>query len=236
MTLELEIVKIIAIILALLLSIIGHEIMHGWTAYRFGDNTAKNQGRLNINPIKHIDPIGSILVPSVLFVMSSGQFAFGWAKPVPVNMHTVIANRGTNGAVAVSLAGITYNFLLVAIFSFIYLFLMTINILDMPKTSINILNIFDTTTADIINDFLYYFVTYSIIINAILGFFNLWPIPPLDGSQAIRYFAQSKKWYGFVAWMDKIYPYGMFILIALIASGAASYLFKPLLWLLAQIL
>ncbi len=216
MTLELEIVKIIAIILALLLAIIGHEIMHGWTAYRFGDNTAKNARRLSINPIKHIDPVGSLLVPIVLFVISSGNFTFGWAKPVPVNMHTVIANRGTNGAIGVSLAGISYNFTLVAIFAFIYF------VMGEPSSLLGI--------------FVSNFIVQSIIINAALGFFNLWPIPPLDGSQAIRYFAQGKKWYGFVAWMDKIYPYGMFILIALIASGAASYLFQPLLWLLAQIL
>ncbi len=215
MTLELEIVKIIAIILALLLAIIGHEIMHGWTAYRFGDNTAKNQGRLSINPIKHIDPIGSLLLPGFLFVVGS-PFLFGWAKPVPVNMHTVIRNRGTNGAIGVALAGISYNFALVAIFAFIY------SMMGEPSSLLGI--------------FISIFVMQSIIINAALGFFNLWPIPPLDGSQAIRYFAQGKKWYGFVAWMDKIYPYGMFILIALIASGAASYLFKPLLWLLAQIL
>jgi Zn-dependent protease len=215
MTLELEIVKIIAIILALLLAIIGHEIMHGWTAYRFGDSTAKSQGRLSINPIKHIDPIGSIVLPVFLFVVGS-PFLFGWAKPVPVNMHTVIANRGTNGAIGVALAGISYNFALVTIFTLIY------SMIGEPSSLLGI--------------FLSIFIVQSIIINAALGFFNLWPIPPLDGSQAIRYFAQGKKWYGFVAWMDKIYPYGMFILIALIASGAASYLFKPLLWLLAQIL
>jgi len=215
MTLELEIVKIIAIILALLLAIIGHEIMHGWTAYRFGDNTAKSLGRLSINPIKHIDPIGSIVLPGFLFVVGS-PFLFGWAKPVPINMHTVIANRGTNGAIGVSLAGISYNFTLVAIFAFIY------SVMGEPSSLLGI--------------FISIFIVQSIIINAALGFFNLWPIPPLDGSQAIRYFAQGKKWYGFVTWMDKIYPYGMFILIALIASGAASYLFQPLLWLLAQIL
>lgn len=215
MTLELEIVKIIAIILALLLAIIGHEIMHGWTAYRFGDSTAKSQGRLSINPIKHIDPIGSIVLPVFLFVVGS-PFLFGWAKPVPVNMHTVIRNRGTNGAIGVALAGISYNFALVAIFALIY------SMMGEPSSLLGI--------------FVSIFIMQSIIINAALGFFNLWPIPPLDGSQALKYFAMGKKWYGFTAWLDKIYPYGMFILIALIASGAASYLFKPLLWLLAQIL
>lgn len=215
MTIEMEIIKILATILALLISIIGHEIMHGWTAYRFGDNTAKNLGRLNINPIKHIDPVGSIILPGFLFIVGS-PFLFGWAKPVPVNMHTVIANRGTKGAIGVSLAGISYNFVLVAIFAFIY------SMIGEPSSIVGI--------------FVSIFIIQSIIINAVLGFFNLWPIPPLDGSQALRYFALGNRWYSIVAWLDKVYPYGMFILIAIIATPIASYLFKPISWLLSKIL
>ncbi|MDD5405855.1 MAG: site-2 protease family protein [Sulfurovaceae bacterium] len=213
--LEMEIVKIVAIILALLLSIIGHEIMHGWAAYRFGDNTAKNSGRLSINPIKHIDPIGSLLLPGFLFLVGS-PFLFGWAKPVPVNMNIVLANRGTKGAIGVSLAGIGYNFALVAIFALIYL--------NMGEPS-SLLGIFVST-----------FIIQSIVINAVLGFFNLWPIPPLDGSEALKYFAYSKRWYGMVSWLEKIYPYGFFILLAILATPIASYAFKPIEWLLTKIL
>lgn len=215
MMLEMEIVKIVAIILALLLSIIGHEIMHGWAAYRFGDNTAKNSGRLSINPIKHIDPIGSLLLPGFLFLVGS-PFLFGWAKPVPVNMNIVLANRGTKGAIGVSLAGIGYNFALVAIFALIYL--------NMGEPS-SLLGIFVST-----------FIIQSIVINAVLGFFNLWPIPPLDGSEALKYFAYSKRWYGMVSWLEKIYPYGFFILLAILATPIASYAFKPIEWLLTKIL
>ena len=108
---ETEIIKAITMVTALLVAIIGHEIMHGLVAYKYGDNTAKNLGRLKINPIVHIDPVGTILVPAMLF-FSGAPFIFGWAKPVPINISTVMRNGGTTAAVAVSLAGITYNFVI----------------------------------------------------------------------------------------------------------------------------
>jgi len=101
---EAEIIKIISMIIALMVAIIGHEIMHGWVAYKYGDNTAKSLGRLKINPLVHIDPVGSILVPGMLF-FSGAPFIFGWAKPVPININTVMRNGGAGAAVAVSLAG-----------------------------------------------------------------------------------------------------------------------------------
>jgi len=103
---EIEILKVIASILALAVAIIGHEIMHGYIAYRYGDNTAKSQGRLSINPIVHVDLVGTIILPAVLYI-TGAPFLFGWAKPVPVNISTVIRNGGYNGAIAVALAGIT---------------------------------------------------------------------------------------------------------------------------------
>lgn len=218
MNTDFEIIRITGIALAFIIAIVGHEIMHGYTAHKLGDNTAKALGRLSINPIKHIDPIGSLLVPGVLFAIGA-PFIFGWAKPVPVNMHTVIQNGGENGAIKVSLAGVTFNFLLVAIFSFIYLFL------DSPS------NIFET--------FFNTFVAYGIIINAILGYFNLWPIPPLDGSQALKYFAMKHKWYNLVVWINKLAPYGFFILMAIIfiqRKLEINILFKPIYWLISKIL
>ncbi|MDD5359889.1 MAG: site-2 protease family protein [Sulfurovaceae bacterium] len=215
MNTDFDIIKIIAIALAFIIAIVGHEIMHGYAAYKLGDNTAKALGRLSINPIKHIDPIGSLLVPGVLFAIGA-PFIFGWAKPVPINMHTVMQNGGENGAIKVALAGVTFNFLLVAIFSFIYLFL--------------------SSPSNIVESFFNIFVAYSIIINAILGFFNLWPIPPLDGSQALKYFAMKHKWYSLVVWTNKLAPYGFFILMAIIATPISNYLFKPIYWLISKIL
>jgi len=109
-----DILQISAMVLALAVAIIGHEIMHGLTAYKYGDPTAKMQGRLSINPIVHVDIVGTIIVPALLY-FSNAPFLFGWAKPVPVNMRVVINNGGYNGAIAVSLAGIVYNFFVACI-------------------------------------------------------------------------------------------------------------------------
>jgi len=113
---DVEVVKITAIVLSLAVAIIGHEIMHGYVAYRFGDPTAKDAGRLSINPIVHIDPVGTVVVPLLLYI-SGAPFLFGWAKPVPVNIRTVIYNGGYMAAVAVALAGVTYNFALAVVAS-----------------------------------------------------------------------------------------------------------------------
>ena len=109
-----DFLPILASIIALLIAIIGHEIMHGWVAYKYGDHTAKSAGRLSINPLVHIDPMGSIFVPLMTYYLpvllfGTTGFLFGWAKPVPVNMQTVIRNGGYTAAMQVSLAGIAYN-------------------------------------------------------------------------------------------------------------------------------
>ncbi len=213
---EIEILKVVALILALAIAIIGHEIMHGYIAYKYGDNTAKNAGRLSINPIVHIDPIGTILVPAILY-FSPANFLFGWAKPVPVNMQTVIRNGGYGAAIAVALAGITFNIILAILFATIY-----------PL----VLNPQSLTSA-----FFTMFVTQTIVINVVLAVFNLWPIPPLDGSQAIHFLALKFKWYKVAQFYEKIYPYGMFILFGILFIPQLSQiLFAPAGWILNLIL
>jgi Zn-dependent protease len=207
---EAEIIKLIAMILALVVAIVGHEIMHGWVAYRYGDNTAKSLGRLSINPLIHVDPVGTLLVPAVLY-FSGAPFVFGWAKPVPINMRTVIRNGGTNAAVAVSLAGITYNFVLAA---FCAIFLPS---LMHPQSAFEA--------------FITLFVYQTFIINILLGVFNLWPIPPLDGAQAIRYLAQGWNMHSFVAFYDRIYPYGMILLMIVLFTPLSNLLFAPVGWI-----
>ncbi|WP_294954746.1 site-2 protease family protein [Sulfurovum sp.] len=212
---ELEIIKIIAMVFALAIAIIGHEIMHGWVAYRYGDNTAKSLGRLKINPLVHIDPVGTIIVPALLF-FSGAPFIFGWAKPVPINIDTVIRNGGTNGAVAVSLAGITYNFVLAALCAVIF------PVFAHPDSAVGA--------------FMALFLYQSVVLNVLLGVFNLWPIPPLDGANAIRYLAEGMHWKSFAAFYDKIYPYGMLILIAVLFTPISNYLFQPVTWIVKWLL
>lgn len=203
---ESEIIKIIIMVIALMVAIIGHEIMHGLVAYKYGDNTAKNRGRLKINPLVHIDLVGTVLVPGMLF-FSGAPFIFGWAKPVPVNISTVMRNGGTNAAVAVSLAGITYNFIMAAFCAVLF------QLFSHPTSAVEA--------------FIALFLYQSVVINVLLGVFNLWPIPPLDGANAIRYIAQGLKWRKFAVLYDKIYPYGMLILVAVLFTPLSKALFEP---------
>lgn len=204
-----EIIKIVATVLALAVAIIGHEIMHGYMAYRYGDSTAKDAKRLSINPLVHIDPVGTIVLPAVLF-FSGAPFLFGWAKPVPINIRTVIRNAGYRGAINVSLAGIYYNFGL-ALFASILL-----KYMDLGAIS----SYFEL--------FITYFILQSLIYNVVLGIFNLYPIPPLDGSHALSYFAAWNRWEPIVKFYDSIERYGMVILILLIATPASQYFFAPI--------
>jgi Zn-dependent protease len=209
---EIAVLNIIATILALAVSIIGHEIMHGLVAYKFGDPTAKLAGRLSINPIVHIDPIGTILVPALLYISNAG-FLFGWAKPVPVNIATVVRNGGEPAAIAVSLAGVAYNFLLALLSAF------AIKLIGKPD------GIFEL--------FLVLFFAQSVLINVVLGIFNLWPIPPLDGANAVMHFAKWLGLKGIVRVYEYLFPYGMIILILILATPISQIFFLPVYYLLA---
>ncbi|NLU35161.1 site-2 protease family protein [Wolinella succinogenes] len=197
--------QIITLILALLVAIIGHEIMHGYVAYRYGDFTAKNAGRLSINPLVHIDPIGSILVPGLLYI-SGAPFLFGWAKPVPVDSYVVLKNGGYNAGIAVSLAGIAYNFAL-AILSVLLL---------------GIVN-----TEEFFGAIVALFLLQLTLYNVVLGVFNLWPIPPLDGSRALAYGCLKYRFMSLPRLFGQLEPYGMIILVAILATPLSQWFFYP---------
>ncbi|GIW67187.1 MAG: site-2 protease family protein [Candidatus Parcubacteria bacterium] len=143
--------EIIFIFLILIYSIILHEISHGYVAYKLGDPTAKYEGRLSLNPIPHIDPIGTILLPALTFLTSG--FIFGWAKPVPYNPYNL--KNPNRDSIYIALAGPLTNICLAIIFSFLYKFF--------PLQAF----------------------LFGLRINLVLAFFNLLPIPPLDGSKIL---------------------------------------------------
>ncbi len=208
---QMSYMEVLASVLSLMIAIIGHEIMHGLIAYKYGDDTAKNAGRLSINPIVHVDIVGTIIVPSILF-LSGAPFMFGWAKPVPIDMRTVLRNGGYNGAIAVSLAGITYNFILAIIASFIF-----------PYFNIQ-------------GSFIGYLLYTLVVYNVVLGIFNLYPIPPLDGAHAVEFFARKIGLDAVSNFYEKIERYGMIILLIFIATPLANYFFYPAIYIIDLLL
>ena len=193
---------IFASIIALLIAIIGHEIMHGWIAYKYGDTTAKNAGRLSINPLVHIDPFGSILVPLMTYFIpmllgASSGFLFGWAKPVPVNMQTVIRKGGYNAAMQVSLGGIAYNLFLATLFSII------------------LTNIY---TPDTKESFIVALAWSLVQINIVLAVLNLLPVPGFDGAHFLSYLSLKFKIYKLAEFLAKAEPYGMIVIIIILVT------------------
>ncbi len=212
---ELDIYRIIASVLAIAIAVIGHEIMHGWVAYRYGDTLAKSRGRLSINPLVHIDPVGTILIPALLY-FSGAPFLFGWAKPVPINANVVIRNGGHGAMIAVALAGVTFNFLLAILLATIF------PLFSHPQSAFGA--------------FMYLFIMQSIVINVVLGVFNLLPVPPLDGSQVLLHFAAKMGWRNVVTFIKKIFPYGMIFIVLILATPIGDLIFAPVGWILQAIM
>ncbi len=147
-------------ILILIMSVVIHEVSHGFMAEYFGDKTARFAGRLTLNPLKHLDFFGSIILPAVL-VLSNSPFLFGWAKPIPYNPDNLSNKKW--GTIAVASAGVLSNFCIAIIFGIII-----------------------RLTSDLALPEGFYFITSIIVlINLALGIFNLVPIPPLDGSKIL---------------------------------------------------
>lgn len=204
--LELNTVQQISIwILPVLFAITLHEAGHAWAAYRLGDPTAALSGRLSLNPLKHIDLIGTILVPIMILLLSNFSFIFGWAKPVMIDAR-YFKNPKRDVALA-TLAGPMAN-LLMAIF---WCGCLKIGIFFNPMHSQVALFMLLTGKA-------------GILINLFFAFLNLLPIPPLDGSRILSSFLSFKvaKIY------HKIEPYGFFILIFLMISGVLNLIINPL--------
>ncbi len=189
----------IVIIVALIISIILHEMAHGYMANYLGDPTARLQGRLSPNPLVHIDLLGSVIIPALLFITNAG-FLFGWAKPVPYNPYNLSDQK--YGEAKVAAAGPTTNLILALIFGLLIRFADTLGL--------------NAAFVDL--------SAYIVYINILLAFFNLIPVPPLDGSKilmALLPLRAQLKYRGLMMWFER---YG------LLATFLFIFLFIQLLW------
>lgn len=219
---------IIFAIAAVIMSAILHEIAHGWVAYQLGDDTAKNAGRLTLNPVPHLDPLGSIILP-LLLVFSGSPFVLGWAKPVPYNPYNLKDPK--YGDLKVALAGPGTNFLLAVFFGLVARFIAPTALVK-HNLVVSFLNgSFQTVLGDMSGSLLISIFVMSVIIcfvNLILMLFNLIPIPPLDGSKVLMTFLPPDWRIKF----QQIEPFGIFIVLFLLIFGFIDLIFYPLLFLM----
>ena len=196
-------------ILPVIFAITVHEVAHGWVAKRLGDPTAQRLGRLTLNPIKHIDPIGTLLVPGVLLML--GGFIFGWAKPVPVTYENLRNPKRDMALVAIAGPGVN--------------FLMAIMWAGVAK-----LGTVMPESAQWFGTPMMYMGVAGIMINLVLMVLNLLPLPPLDGGRVAASLLPGP-W----AWqLNRLEPYGCFILLALMVTGVLGQLLAPPVLLLRQ--
>ena len=205
------IMRVIMWAVPVVFSIVVHEVSHGWMAYRLGDDTAKRMGRLTLNPIPHIDPLGTVILPLIMIIM--GGPVFGWAKPVPFNPYNFRGNVSVrSGAMWVALAGPGSNLGIAFISSFILV------------AALKFLPGFPSV--------IYFSITQLaqafIVINLVLASLNLIPIPPLDGSKILMRFLPPEYDRHFLI----LERYGFFILLILLATGA----FSSLVWVPVEFL
>ncbi|MDX1336124.1 MAG: site-2 protease family protein [Gammaproteobacteria bacterium] len=198
-----EIVQTISIwAIPVLFAITLHEVAHGWVARMLGDPTAFMMGRLTLNPLKHIDPIGTVLVPLVLLVL--GGFVFGWARPVPVNFRNLHSPRKDMALVAV--AGPAANLVMLLFWAlFMKLGIVMYEISPWFAVPMTLMG------------------QAGIMINLILMLLNLLPIPPLDGGRVLTGLVPAR----LSTYLDAIEPYGFFILLALLATGILGIILRP---------
>ncbi|MBM3321605.1 MAG: site-2 protease family protein [Candidatus Eisenbacteria bacterium] len=191
-------IEALPMLLVLFFSIVVHEYAHGYVAYRLGDPTANDAGRLTLNPISHVDLVGSIIVPLAL-VFSGSRFLFGWAKPVPIN--PMYFRQPMNGMALTGGAGPASNLLLALASALILRF-------AGPSLGTGIVA---------------HMLHYGIVINVVLAVFNLMPIPPLDGSRVILPFLPE----GIARFYWELEPYGMFLVIGLLVTGILGKIIVP---------
>ena len=188
------------------MAVVLHEVSHGWVALHFGDRTALDAGRLTLNPLKHVDLFGTVLLP-VLLVALKAPFVFGWAKPVPIDMRNF--RRPRRDMLWVGAAGPAANFLLAVAGAF-----------------------FLRLSAGFVHPVAVYLLKYFAVINLVLGTFNLIPIPPLDGSRVLTGLVPlnlAVRVLAFERW-------GVLVLMALLYLGVLDRVVWPVVSALAKLL
>ncbi|WP_174484117.1 site-2 protease family protein [methanotrophic endosymbiont of Bathymodiolus puteoserpentis (Logatchev)] len=185
--------KIVVWVIPVIFAITVHEVAHGWVAKQYGDKTAWMLGRLTLNPLKHIDPVGTILVPGLMLAFTG--FVFGWAKPVPVNIRNL--RNPKHDMAIVALAGPAANFLMALGWA---LFARLGVLINTPEFSIPMI----------------YVGIAGIMINLILGLLNLLPIPPLDGSRILSWILPGR----LSLYYDQFEKYGFYLLVLLLMTDS----------------
>ncbi|WP_236861484.1 site-2 protease family protein [Candidatus Magnetominusculus xianensis] len=195
----------------ILFAITFHEVAHGWVADKLGDPTARSMGRLSFNPLAHIDPVNTVILPIVLFIVSNGMFIFGSAKPVPVDYRN-LKNPRRDSAI-VSAAGPVMNIIL-AIVSLLILVLLY-NVLPHMDS-----DLISSKVMPPVLQMLQYGVSFNIFIAA----FNLIPIPPLDGGRIAVSMLPPRQAYAY----SRLEPYGIYIVLILWMTGLARIIIYPI--------
>jgi len=197
------VLQILFSVLALLLCVIPHEVAHGWVALWLGDPTAKRAGRLSLNPLRHLDPIGSVLLPLGLILLRRltgvPLLVFGWAKPVPINPYYF--RDPWKGMVWVGLAGPATNIALAALAAGLARLLLL---------------------SGIRNTWVFMFLAIYVVISLLIAFFNLIPLPPLDGSRILAYFLPLR----WKLQLMRLEQFGIIVVVVLLALGVLDVVFR----------
>jgi Zn-dependent protease len=194
--------------LPVLLAITLHEAAHGYAALHFGDNTAYVMGRVTLNPLPHIDPVGTILMPLLLYVATSGAFLFGYAKPVPVRFGKL--RNPKRDMIWVALAGPASNFFQAFVWGALLIVYKSMGVSE---------------------PFLVEMAQGGVLVNIVMFVFNLFPLPPLDGGRILVGLLPYRQ----AMLVSRIEPWGFFIVMALVVAGVVSALWmRPLMNLTFQ--